>query len=193
MPTTGHLNGFDLDALQDTVRTMQQQPEAGKVTFRGSTTWAGGPAGDGRAEEMEQLGQVTERNFVARGDHPPALLGHDSGPTAGEALLGALGSCLTATFASHATAYGVQLDELEVEVAGDLDLNGFLRTTDTRAGFQAIRARIRARADADQATLEEILRVTTLASPVFDTLSRGVPVTATVGRTSPTTTSGGAR
>ena len=187
--TVATLNGFDLAALQSTVQSMQEHPEAGRVTFRGRTVWAGGPAGDGRAESMEQLGQVTPRHFTARGDHPPAMLGGDTGPTAGEALLAALGSCLTATYASHATARGVLLHDLEVSVAGELDLNGFLQTAQTRAGFRSIEAVIRVRAEADDATLADLCRVTTLASPVFDTVSRGVPVTAAVQRLS----DGGAR
>jgi uncharacterized OsmC-like protein len=180
--TATTLNGFDLAALQATVQAVRENPEAGRVTFRGRTVWAGGPAGDGRAEEMEQLGHVTQRQFTARGDHPPALLGRDTGPTAGEALLAALGSCLTATYASHATAHGVPLHALEVSVAGELDLGGFLQTGQTRAGFRSIQAVIRVRAEADEATLADVCRVTTQASPVFDTVSRGVPVTASVER-----------
>jgi uncharacterized OsmC-like protein len=83
-------------------------------------------------------------------------LGENTGPTAVETLLAALGSCIAGTYAAHATARGVKLDELEVEVEVEvesmIDLNGFLQLAPTRAGLQGVRATLRVRADADEAT-----------------------------------------
>lgn len=180
--TAQRLNGFDLEALQTTVTTLRRQPLAGKATFRGRTVWDRGPAVDGCTEQMEQAGQVSERRFTFRGDHPPALLGFDTGPTAGEVLLAALGACMSATYASHATARGIRLDELEVEVEGDLDLNGFLQLAPTRAGFAGIRARLRVRSDADDAALEELRQLSAKASPVYDSVANPVAITSTVER-----------
>jgi hypothetical protein len=50
-------NGFNVDQFQAMVAGVQQQPEAGKLTFRASYTWKGGFAGDARLETIEQLGQ----------------------------------------------------------------------------------------------------------------------------------------
>ena len=44
-----------------------------------------------RTEEIEQLGQVMPHRFTMRGDHPPQLLGQNTGPTAAEALLAGAG------------------------------------------------------------------------------------------------------
>lgn len=57
-------------------------------------TWDGGFGLDVRTREIEQLGEVMERRFTMRGDHPPELLGHNTGLTAIETLMAALGSCM---------------------------------------------------------------------------------------------------
>jgi uncharacterized OsmC-like protein len=63
--------------------------------------------------------------------------GENTGPTAVETLLAALGSCVAGTYAAHATAHGVRLDELEVAVESAIDLNGFLQLAPTPAGLDA--------------------------------------------------------
>jgi uncharacterized OsmC-like protein len=55
------------------------------------------------------------------------LLGENTGPTGVETLLAALGSCIAGTYAAHATARGVERDDLEVELEGRIDLNGILQ------------------------------------------------------------------
>lgn len=180
---TDALNGIDLGALHQTVDTISSQPGAAAVVFRGRTVWDQGTAGDGFTEEMEQAGAITPRHFRSRGDHPPALLGADTGPTAGEALLAALGSCITATFVSHAAACGVEIHGLEVAVEGALDLRGFLQLDDTRAGFQNIGVTVRVDTDADDDVLSELLAVTRRASPVYNSISEGVSVSSDVDRT----------
>ncbi len=49
----------------------------------------------------------------------------DIGPNPVEYLLTALLSCLTTTMVYHAALRGIHIEELESEVEGDLDLQGF--------------------------------------------------------------------
>lgn len=177
---TRELNGWNLEQFQATVAAVQEQPEAGKLTFRTRTRWDAGFGVDGRTEEIEQLGQVMRRKFTLRGDHPPELLGHNTGPTAVEALLTALGSCVAGTYAAQATARGVEIEELEVEIEGRIDLNGFLQLAPTRAGLMGAVVNLRVKADADQAVLQELLEGTRKASPIYDSVSNPVAVTSAV-------------
>ena len=108
-------NGFNVDELQAMVAAVQQQPEAGKLTFRASYAWKDGFAGDTRLETIEQLGQQIPRRFTLPGDHPPELLGHDYGPSSVETLMAALASCVAGTYAAHAMARGVDIDSIDVE------------------------------------------------------------------------------
>lgn len=175
-------NGWNLDDFQTAVATIKEQPEAGRLTFRTRFDWDAGFGGDARTEEIEQMGQVMPRRFTLRGDHPPQLLGHNTGPTAVETLLAALGSCIAGTYAAHATARGITIDDLEVEIEGDIDLNGFLQLAPTRPGLNGVKARVRVKSDADDATLRELCQITSRASPVYDSVSNPVMVDASVER-----------
>jgi len=102
-----------------------------------------------------------------RSDHPPQLLGDNTGPTAVEILLSGLGACIMGTYAAHATARGLRLDDLEVELEGTIDLNGFLQLAPTRPGLHDVRAVVRVESDVSSAELQELLEVTKRASPVY--------------------------
>jgi uncharacterized OsmC-like protein len=176
------LNGWDLEQFKNTIAAVEENPEAGKVTWRGHVAWDGHFGLDAHADEIEQLGQVIKRRFTLRGDHPPELLGENTGLSAVETLLAALGSCIAGTYAAHATARGVKLDELEVEIESTTDLNGFLQLAPTRAGLQGVKATLRVKADADDSTLDEIRRVVTQASPVYDSVANPVAIESSVER-----------
>ncbi len=180
--TESTLNGWKFDEFQETVATVDGNPEAGRLSWSGRARWDGHFGVEARTEAIEQLGEVMPRRFTLRGDHPPALLGENTGPTAVETLLAALGSCIAGTYAAHATAQGVRIDELEVAVEATIDLNGFLQLAPTPAGLDDVRVAVRVRSDADAATLEEIRRVMTAASPVHDSLTRPIAIDSEVKR-----------
>ena len=122
------------------------------------------------------------REFTVRSNHPPELLGENTGPTAVEILLLGLGACIMGTYAAHATARGVKLDDLEVELEGTIDLNGFLQLRRTRAGLEGVRAVVRVASDASDAELQELLEITQRTSPVYDSVSNPVKIESSVER-----------
>jgi len=170
-------NGFDMQVVQQAAEDLAAQPSAARVTFRGVTSWERHVATEGRTVEMQQGGERVARSFSFHGDHPPALLGEDTGPTAGEVLLAALGACVAGTYAAHAAVRGITVDALDVEVAGSLDLRGYFQLDpDVRAGFDPVDVTLRVAADASPEQLSQIAQVVEHASPVFDSLSRGVQI-----------------
>lgn len=175
---TTMLNGWDVDAVTEAVTQVQEQPEAGVLTWRGRAVWDGGFGLDVHTREIEQLGETMERHFTLRGDHPQELLGNNTGATAIETALAALGACMTGTFAVQATARGVQIDQLEVDLECTIDLNGFFGIQPIPPGLRDVRLTYRVASDADDETLREILDATRTLSPVHDTFTRPVPVEA---------------
>ena len=165
-------------ALSEAVEVVNRQPDAGKLTWRSRVVWDGGFGVDVRTHEIEQLGQVMDRRFTMRGDHPPELLGNNTGPTAVETLLAALGSCMAGTFAAQATARGVTLEALEVDVESAIDLNGFFGLKPIRPGLSGVKLAFRVKSDADPQVLEEILAAARSLSPVFDSVTKPVDVEA---------------
>lgn len=175
------LNGWDVDAMQEAIKMVEEQPDAGLLTWRGCATWDGGFGLDVHTREIEQAGEVMPRHFTLRGDHPPELLGQNTGATAIETALAALGSCMTGTFAAQATARGVTIDALEVDLECTIDLNGFFGLQPVRPGLSNVSLRYRVHSDADAATLQEILDAARSLSPVFDTFTQPVTVTTEIG------------
>jgi uncharacterized OsmC-like protein len=173
-----NLNGWDLDAVEQAVEGVRQEPAAGHLTWRNRVTWDGGFGLDVRTRDITQLDQVIPRHFTMRGDHPAELLGDNTGPTAVETLLGALGACVAGTFASQATARGIELHELQVDVEAAIDLAGFFGLRPVQAGLSQVKVDIRARADAPDGKLQEVLDAVRQHSPVFDTITRPVEIEA---------------
>jgi uncharacterized OsmC-like protein len=111
------------------------------------------------------------------------LLGKDTAANPVEHLLHALASCLTTSMVYHAAARGIQIEEVVSSLEGDLDLHGFLALDkNVRNGYQGIRVNFKIKADVPDEKLQEICQLGPGHSPVFDSLTNGVPVSVTAQR-----------
>lgn len=113
-------------------------------------------------------------------DEPPHLLGEDTAPNPSEALLAALGACLSVGIHANATARGISLNKLELSLEGDINVTAVWGvgdlSEDKPLGFTAVRVNIDIEADADAATLNEIIAHANRWSPVANTLRNAVSV-----------------
>jgi uncharacterized OsmC-like protein len=83
----------------------------------------------------------------------------------------------------HAAAKGIVLKSVESRLEGDIDLRGFLGISkDVRKGYQGIRMFFKIDADVPEAELEELVQLGPTYSPVFDSITRGVPVTVSLDK-----------
>lgn len=174
------MNGVDVTALEDTIAAVQGNAEIAKFNFRLTNKWMGGDKN--RSTIKEFTGALDEQRtgvqafIVDNGEHP-ILLGHDEAPNPVEWLLHALIGCMTTTTAYHAAARGIAIESIDSQIEGDLDLRGFLGLSEqVRKGYSAIRVRMHVKTKADAATIKTI----TGMSPVFDVVSRSVPVAVNV-------------
>jgi uncharacterized OsmC-like protein len=79
----------------------------------------------------------------------------------------------------HAAAKGIKLNAVEARLEGDIDLRGFLGISDdVRRGYENIRIYYKIDADVPDEQLEELVQMGTKYSPVFDTFTNPVTVTA---------------
>jgi uncharacterized OsmC-like protein len=173
---TAPRNGLDLDLLQGVAEEFREHPEAATVIIRTGHRWDHGFAVDGHAKEIEEAGEVTSRAFTFRTDWPLDVGGQDSGPSPGEALLGALGGCVAMTYITKAASRGIDIHELEVSIEATVDLRGVFELDAVRAGLAGATVTVKVRSDADDSTLDEIGRTVTRASAVFDSLANPVPL-----------------
>lgn len=174
------INGVDVSALMETVDAVKKDAEIARFRFRGKNVWLGGDRNRTTIKEFYgacQDHRATSQPFVLDNGEPHVLLGQDKGANPAEHLLNALMGCMTTTMAYHAAARGIAIEAIETESEGDLDLRGFLGLSDTiRKGYQQIRVRMRVKSTARPETLKEL----TTFSPIFDVVSRSVPVDVVV-------------
>ncbi|OLZ41148.1 osmotically inducible protein OsmC [Natrinema saccharevitans] len=170
------MNGLDVDELESLIDGVAAEPEQASFTFRAETEWTGGFASETRISDFEQDGTPIESpEFTVTGDEPAALLGERDGPNAVEHLLAAIGSCLSVTYAGHAAAKGIEIDEMHFEFEGDIDLRGFLGLSDdVRAGYEEIRATTHIDADASDEELEALHEEVLETSPLYDSVTNQV-------------------
>ena len=169
-------NGVDVPALFETIAAIKKDTGLAKFQFRATNRWIDG--GHNRSTIRAFFGCRAEdttrtRPFVLDADEPSVLLGRDAGANPVEYVLHALAACLTTTLVYHAASRGIEIDAVDSELEGDLDLRGFLGiSNDVRKGYQAIRVKLRVKSEAAPSKLRELAQF----SPVFEMVSRSVPV-----------------
>jgi uncharacterized OsmC-like protein len=185
MATVTVRNGVDVQGLLETIDAIKAKPELALFTFRATTAWDEGTHSTARIGSFRHAGAEDESRagaFVLEGDEPPVLLGRNLGPNAVELLLASLGFCYSVGYVANAAARGIDLEEMEYELEGDIDLRNFLGLSDeVRPGFTEIHARARVKAPgATETELKELCSYVQETSPVRDVLANGVPVTASL-------------
>lgn len=180
-------NGVDTPTLFATLDAVRAQRELARFEFRATNRWLSGTHSQSTIGGFFGAGGEQTRDMAFRldGDHPKVLVGGDQAPTPVEYLLHALATCLTAGIANIAAARGIELDEVESTVVGDIDLQGILGMSDeVRNGYQNIRVSFRIRGDASEEVLADLITRSRARSAVFDVLTNGVPVDVQVTATS---------
>ena len=174
--TTDRVNGIDLGVLTGTVNAIRRDPELGKCRFRARNKWVDGD--HNRTTVSDFYGARSEQKhkqaFEMHADEPPILAGADSAANPVEHLLHALASCVTTSLVAHAAVKGIHIEEMESELEGDIDLNGFLGLNpDIPKGFTEIRVKFKVKTDSGNL---KMLKKLSEISPVYNTLTHGAKV-----------------
>jgi uncharacterized OsmC-like protein len=94
-----------------------------------------------------------------------------------EFVLHALATCLTGTLVYHAAVRGIEIEAVESSYSGDMDVRGlFGLADDVRKGFIKVTVNMRVKSEASAEELTELA----LYSPVYDMVSRSLPVEFTL-------------
>jgi len=168
------VNGLDTEQLMNVVKTVKENWEAGKTSWKASTKWRGG-------FKVE----TCSREFTLLADEPEMLCGTNTAANPVEMILQAYGACLTIGYAMNAAVRGIRIEDIRIDLEGDIDLPGFLGLEppeslhmDKLPGYKAIRAKVHIKADADSDTLQKLHEHVMTTSPVGITLSRPVRIEA---------------
>ncbi|MGP1310158.1 MAG: OsmC family protein [Phycisphaerales bacterium] len=177
--TSPLVNGIDTDALRGFVDAVAANPREGACGFRVATRWQGGTKTCTRVDDWTIAGQTHPRGYVIHTDEPNQLCGQDSAPNPQEVLMAGINACMTVGYAALCALEGIELESLEIECAGDLDLRGFLGLDDrVIPGYESIRTTVRIKGSGTAEQFERIHQQVMKTSPNFFNISRPVRVDA---------------
>lgn len=165
----------DLQSLiAATQATFRLEPKKARATFTSSSR-----LGEGlRSEAILREHKLTV-------DEPENLGGTDAGPNPVELVLAALGTCQEITYRAYATALDIPLDEVRVDLEGEIDLRGFFAVDDAvRPGYGSIRGTVHLVSDAPDEDIEKLRQAVNAHCPVLDIVTQPVPVALEVERSS---------
>lgn len=174
------INGVQVDRLVETIEAMKANPGLGESHFRAKNRWIDGGHNRSMIQGFYVAGKEdTSRTkpFVFDNDEPPVLLGKNRGANPVEYVLHGLAGCITTTFVYYAAAQGIEIEEVESTLEGDIDLRGLLGVAPVKAGYQGIRVTVRVKSNASEAKIKELIQLAQKRSPVFSTVSSPVPIT----------------
>ncbi len=160
------LNEVDLEAVGGLVQAIRQEPHRAHTTWGATVTWDGGFRSTAKIRDFDPIPS----------DEPEALGGTDTAPNPVEQLLGALGNCLAVGYAAGASAQGITLQDLRIELEGDLDLRSFLGIQDGHAGYGDVRVKVHLETDADEDELRKLHERVVGTSPVGHSVNAAIPL-----------------
>jgi len=156
-------------AVQQLQKAIEKTPSAANAVFRATTT--------STADSLQTTSEV--RGFELRLDEPPELGGGDTGPNPVEAVLAALGSCQAIVYRAYASVLGLQIDRVEVEARGYLDVRGFLGSPSVAPGFQRVAFTTRVSSPESAERIRELAGLVEQHCPVLDILRTPLAVEGT--------------
>jgi uncharacterized OsmC-like protein len=164
------LNDVDLAAVGGLVSAIGEDPAKGRTTWAAHVAWKGAFTSESRVRDFAP----------ALSDEPAGLGGTDLAPNPVEQLHGALGNCLAVGYAANATVDGIELDDLRIDLKGDVDLHVFLGLREGHAGFDSISATVHLESRAPREAIERLHAKVLASSPVGHTLTSPIPLTVTL-------------
>jgi len=170
------INGVTVSAVMNIVNAIEEDSNNAHFQFRLNNHWVDGGLNRSRVQEYFALGQEDDTRteaFIVDADEPAVNSGGDSSPNPMEFVLHSLASCLTSTLVYHAAVQGIEIESAESWLEGDLDVRGMLGLSEeSRKAYNAVRVRMQVKSTADAGTLKELA----MFSPVYDMVSRSLPV-----------------
>lgn len=165
------LNDVDIEAVAGLIGAVAADPAKSATTWRAQVTWLGGFRSEAKVRSFAPIAS----------DEPAGLGGTDSAPNPVEQVLAALGNCLAVGYAANATARGIEIKELSIDISGGVDLHTFLGLRPGgHAGFDDISVDVKLESDATPEQIAELHEHVLSTSPVGHTLRAAIPLEATI-------------
>ena len=147
------------EALAANTAGLQQDSGAGRVVIRTSGHLTG---------QIESTWKSGKHSVV---------VGEDGAPGPVDYAVIALASCQAVTYRFWAEKLGIQLDDIEVTVAADINLSGFFGVSDeVRPGFSNVVVEVTPKGPESAERYQELADNANAHCPVLDLFSNATPV-----------------
>lgn len=174
-------NGIATAALSEFVNEVRENPEEGLMDYGITVDWESGTRSRISTKPMCVGPHKVSRSFTWKADEPRQLLGTNHGANPQELLLSGLGACMMVSFLAGASAKGIQIENLQIDFDGTLDLRGFMGIeSNSTVGFPDIRYTINVAGDATQEQFEELHKTSVEHSPNAQSMINPVALKGTV-------------
>lgn len=155
-------NGVNATAVVEFASRLEADAPPEGTPFKAQVRWRGG-----------FRNEILVRDLPSTyADEPLSLGGTDTAANPVEQVLGALGACLAIGYTAGAVARGITIDDLRIDVSGNIDLPVFFGLAEGHAGYEQVDARVFLTSDAPRSEVEALHAHVVRTSPVGNTLER---------------------
>lgn len=162
------INGFDTQGLKTMVDKVAAHETEGIARFQVATRWQGGTRSETSVNAYELGGRKYSKNFKIVTDEPCELLGENCAPNPQEVLMAGLNACMTVGYVAGCSIRGIELESLEIETEGELNLRGFLGLDENvKPGYDELRYNVRIKGNGTPQQFEEIHKTVMATSPNY--------------------------
>lgn len=175
------LNNINISGLSEFTNEVRLEHNQGKASYGVQLNWESGTKTTVSTKNMILGEHKLIRNFQFTIDEPNELLGVNSAPNPAEYMLGGMAGCMAVTFMAGATAMNIEIEQLQLDIDGTLDLQGFLGLNpDVNPGFPELKFIFNVKGNGTQAQYEALMERVTQHSPNYNTIKHEVKLIGTL-------------
>ena len=175
------LNNINISGLSEFTNEVRLENNQGKASYGVQLNWESGTKTTVSTKNMILGEHKLIRNFQFTIDEPNELLGVNSAPNPAEYMLGGMAGCMAVTFMAGATAMNIEIEQLQLDIDGTLDLQGFLGLNpDVNPGFPELKFIFNVKGNGTQAQYEALMERVTQHSPNYNTIKHEVKLIGTL-------------
>ena len=171
------LNNINIAGLSEYTNEVKENPEEARATYGIELNWTSGTKMKAKTKNIVFGNHKLVRDFEFTIDEPTQLLGVNCAPNPAEYLIGGMAGCMAVTFMAGATAMGIEIDSLKLEIDGELNLKGFLGLDDeVNPGFPEFKYIFYVKGNGTQDQYNKLMERVQNHSPNFNTIKNEVKV-----------------
>jgi uncharacterized OsmC-like protein len=176
---TDRLNGVNVPVMKKLFEDVQRDPRNARTAWGVTTRWVTGAVSETEVTGCNISGKRIDRRFRFRVDEPEQLAGTNNFANPQEYLLGALNACMVVGYVALATHFGIELESVEIQTDGEIDIRGFLGLSkEVKPGYDELHYTVRIKGNGTEAQFREIHEMVIATSPNRFNISQPVKLTS---------------